>query len=136
MAASESATPGMVDPAIFEQLQANIDSDAQVREELRNILQKLERQVPINVKDRDIFHITTEEYLHALISLIEELARLAVNSVTLGDYQRPLQISKFVKDLHAGFQILNLKNDALRRRSDAIKYNVLALSMNGWRTSD
>lgn len=44
MAASESATPGMVDPAIFEQLQANIDSDAQVREELRNILQKLERQ--------------------------------------------------------------------------------------------
>ncbi|KAL9580912.1 MAG: hypothetical protein Q9212_004216 [Teloschistes hypoglaucus] len=208
MTASESATPGMVDPAIFEQLQANIDSDAQVREELRNILQRLERQgimfpfqvnesmknawesiceqaktirdlgsvaskhpyykynqiwtrdmqetimnvvfyvwlggaggkpqgtlatieevgsaltVPINVKDRDTFHITTEEYLHALISLIEELARLAVNSVTLGDYQRPLQISKFVKDLHAGFQILNLKNDALRRRSDGIKYNV------------
>ena len=47
-----------------------------------------------------------------------------MNSVTLGDYQRPLQISKFVKDLHAGFQILNLKNDSLRRRSDGIKYNV------------
>ncbi|KAL8665193.1 MAG: hypothetical protein Q9202_002415 [Teloschistes flavicans] len=268
MAVSESITPGMIDPAIFEQLQANIDSDAQVREELRNILQRLERQgiifslprfaegdfssiagrttqsllsrahsvpaaelhealtaawpsiseqgaiikelesvaskhpyykynqiwtrdmqetvillmqlwniaqipqimavvffvwlvgagekpqgslptieevgslldVPINVKDRDTFHITTEEYLHALISLIEELvgrlstleklvlkftqARLAVNSVTLGDYERPLQISKFVKDVHAGFQILNLKNDALRRRSDGIKYNV------------
>lgn len=29
--------------------------------------------VPTNVKDRDTFHITTEEYLHALISLIEEL---------------------------------------------------------------
>jgi hypothetical protein len=29
-----------------------------------------------------------------------------------------------VKDLHAGFQILNLKNDSLRRRSDSIKYNV------------
>ncbi|KAI4151637.1 MAG: hypothetical protein L6R39_001976 [Caloplaca ligustica] len=190
----------MVDPAIFERLQANIDDDAHVREELRNILQKLERQleqvlepvwssiadqsssikelesvaskhsyykyngtwttqiretitiilfcvwlgaggqpqgsmptieevgstlkVPTNVKDRDTFHITTEEYLHGLISLIEELARLAVNSVTLGDYQRPLQISKFVKDIHAGFQILNLKNDSLRRRSDSIKYNV------------
>ncbi|KAL8776843.1 MAG: hypothetical protein Q9194_002908 [Teloschistes cf. exilis] len=100
-------------------------------EEVGNVL-----DVPTNVKDRDIFHITTEEYLHALISLIEELARLAVNSVTLGDYQKPLQISKFVKDLHAGFQILNLKNDALRRRSDAIKYNVLALSMNTWRKSD
>ncbi|KAL9604003.1 MAG: hypothetical protein Q9219_000765 [cf. Caloplaca sp. 3 TL-2023] len=225
----------MVDPRIFEQLQANVDDDAHVREELRNILQKLERQgmlalvdshgsladgsvgrltqsllarahstpaaeleieltpawlsivdqlitikeleeaasrqnyyrynqiwtkevqntimslvfcnwlgaggqpqgslltidqvasvlnVPANVKDRDTFHITTEEYLQALISLIEELARLAVNSVTLGDYHRPLQISKFVKDLHAGFQILNLKNDSLRRRTDSIKYNV------------
>ncbi|KAL8916633.1 MAG: hypothetical protein Q9208_008392 [Pyrenodesmia sp. 3 TL-2023] len=260
MAAAENAAPDMVDPAIFERLQQNIDDDAHIREELRDILQKLERQgkslvkeeanhkcadrsysknrsvhsrkgafnpsgtvyvisptnitlapawpliseqgacikelstvaskhpyykynqiwtrniqetvtivlfcvwlggggkpqgslptieevgstlngkieevatrallmviwvvVPTNVKDRDTFHITTEEYLHALISLIEELARLAVNSVTLGDYQRPLQISKFVKDIHAGFQILNLKNDSLRRRSDSIKYNV------------
>jgi len=80
--------------------------------------------VPVNLKDQDAFHITIEEYLQALISLIEELARLAINSVTLGDYQRPLQISQFVKDLHAGFQILNLKNDSLRRRSDSIKYNV------------
>lgn len=49
---------------------------------------------------------------------------MAVNSVTLGDYQRPLVISQFVKELHAGFQILNLKNDSLRRRSDSIKYSV------------
>ncbi|KAI9777773.1 MAG: hypothetical protein M1839_008568 [Geoglossum umbratile] len=206
----------MIDQAIFKRLQAKIDEDAQVKEELRNILQALERQgrhtqsilagahstpvsqikdvtgparaaiaeeietvarlssiasgypyykynglwtrdiqnscfaillcgwlggwetegrlltiedvgrvmdVPVNLKDRDAFHLTIEEYLHALISLIEELARLAVNSVTLGDYQRPLQISQFVKDLHAGFQILNLKNDSLRKRSDSIKYN-------------
>ncbi|KAL8847829.1 MAG: hypothetical protein Q9221_007131 [Calogaya cf. arnoldii] len=227
---------GMIDPAIFEQLQSNIDDDSQLREEVRNILQKRERQgrmtqsilsrahsvpaaerktlrqfspiiamlklqivkealsparssideqvqtiqelsavvskypyykynhmwtrhtqetiralifgvwlgiydldqgtllnikevgsfvnVPVEVKDRDVFHITTEEYLLALTDLIEELARLAVNSVTLGDYQKPLQISKFVKDLHAGFQILNLKNDVLRRKSDGIKYSV------------
>jgi predicted translin family RNA/ssDNA-binding protein len=80
--------------------------------------------VPVNLKDRDAFHISIEEYLQSLITLIEELARLAINSVTLGDYQRPLQISQFVKDLHTGFQILNLKNDSLRRRSDSIKYNV------------
>jgi predicted translin family RNA/ssDNA-binding protein len=80
--------------------------------------------VPVNLKDRDAFHISIEEYLLSLITLIEELSRLAINSVTLGDYQRPLQISQFVKDLHAGFQILNLKNDVLRRRSDSIKYNV------------
>lgn len=50
--------------------------------------------------------------------------RLAVNSVTFGDYDRPIKISRFVKDIHAGFQTLNLKNDSLRRRSDSIKYNV------------
>ena len=81
-------------------------------------------KIPVNLKDRDSFHITIEEYLQALISLLDELARLARNSVTLGDYRRPLQISQFIKDVHAGFQILNLKNDSLRRRSDGIKYRV------------
>ncbi|MCJ1272368.1 hypothetical protein MMC21_000154 [Puttea exsequens] len=211
----------MVSPAIFEQLQAKLDEDGQVRDDLRNIVQLMERQdrtttsilsrthsipqselgytlseagnsiakqvgnvgnlseiaskhpyykyngiwtremqnasfnvvlftwlksyftagtgngklltiedvgealhVPVSLKDQDTFHLTTEEYLHSLITLTEELSRLAVNSVTLGDYQRPLEISRFVKDLHAGFQILNLKNDSLRRRSDSIKYNV------------
>jgi predicted translin family RNA/ssDNA-binding protein len=80
--------------------------------------------VPVNLKDRDAFHLTIEDYLLALTNTIEELARLAPNSVTLGDYGRPLQISKFIKDIHAGFQLLNLKNDALRRRSDTIKYSV------------
>lgn len=80
--------------------------------------------VPVNLKDRDAFHLTIEEYLQSLISLLEELARLARNSVTLGDYKRPLEISKFIKDVHAGFQILNLKNDSLRKRSDGVKYKV------------
>ena len=97
--------------------------------------------MPINLKDRDAFHLTLEEYLLALTNLVEELvsccllspclalfshsqARLAPNSVTLGDYPRPLQISKFVKDVHAGFQLLNLKNDILRRKADGLKYNV------------
>ncbi|KAK2758981.1 hypothetical protein FQN54_003079 [Arachnomyces sp. PD_36] len=80
--------------------------------------------VPVNLKEEDAFHLTIEEYLLALITLVDELSRLAVNSVTLGDYKRPLVISNFVKDLHAGFQLLNLKNDILRKRSDAIKYSV------------
>ena len=129
--------------------------------------------VPINVKDRDVFHLTIEEYLLALTNTIDELvrllyscqlkpaciskapqpdfhhlisspsisshryllstpttnanisqARLAPNAVTLGDFSRPLQISNFIKDIHAGFQLLNLKNDTLRRRSDGIKYAV------------
>lgn len=80
--------------------------------------------MPVNLKDRDAFHITITEYLLSLVSLIEELSRLARNSVTLGDYKRPVQISQFIKDVHAGFQILNLKNDILRKRSDGLKYKV------------
>ncbi|CAG8499021.1 6173_t:CDS:2 [Funneliformis caledonium] len=62
-----------------------------------------------------------EDILHSFIALTNELSRLAVNSVTSGDYNRPLRISKFVKELYTGFQLLNLKNDALRKRYDAIK---------------
>lgn len=40
----DSVATGLVDPAIFERLQASIDGDARVREELRNILQRRERQ--------------------------------------------------------------------------------------------
>ncbi|KAL6715645.1 Translin-1 [Lecanora helva] len=214
-----TASQGMIDPAVFTHLQNKLDEDVQVREEIRNILQSMERRdrvttsilsrahsihendlaktldealdsineqignvvklgeiaskhpyykyngmwsremqnacfaiifwgwlssrtkgstgqlfkieevgnllrIPVSLKEQDRFHLTIEEYLHSLVSLIEELARLAVNSVTLGDYKRPLEISQFVKDLHAGFQILNLKNDSLRRRNDSIKYNV------------
>ena len=44
MASTNTADFGMVDPAIFEDLQAKIDEDTQVRDELRNILQTLEKQ--------------------------------------------------------------------------------------------
>ncbi|KNC97881.1 uncharacterized protein SPPG_09417 [Spizellomyces punctatus DAOM BR117] len=70
------------------------------------------------------FHIGIEDYLHGLVSITSELSRLAVNCVTHGDYSRPLRISKFVGDLYSGFQLLNLKNDALRKRFDSIKYDV------------
>lgn len=80
--------------------------------------------VPVNLKDRDAFHITIEEYLLAITSLTDELSRLAVNAVTLGDHELAVKISSFVKDIHAGFQLLNLKNDILRKRVDAVKYHV------------
>ena len=50
--------------------------------------------------------------------------RLAVNSVILGDFSRPYAISNFISELGAGFRLLNLKNDALRRRFDGLKYDV------------
>lgn len=78
----------------------------------------------MNLKDRDAFHITIEEYLMALASMTDELSRLAVNSVTLGDNALAVKISTFVKDLYAGFQLLNLKNDFLRKKVDGVKYSV------------
>ncbi|CAG8766360.1 5763_t:CDS:2, partial [Acaulospora morrowiae] len=78
--------------------------------------------VRVNLKnDLQDFHISLDEFLHGYIMLTNELSRLAINSVTLGDYDRPLRISKFVKELYMGFQLLNLKNDSLRKKFDGIK---------------
>lgn len=79
--------------------------------------------VPVEI-NHDAFHIALEEYLSALTSLTDELSRLAMNAVTLGDGELAVRISKFVKDLHAGFQLLNLKNDFLRKKVDGVKYAV------------
>jgi len=51
-------------------------------------------------------------------------SRLSVNAVTTGDYNRPVRIARFIADLDAGFRLLNLKNDSLRRRYDALKYDL------------
>lgn len=72
--------------------------------------------------------------------------------MTLGDYEAPLRISVFVKDLFAGFSMvillkvfiagfdilsfwngikLNLKNDTLRRRFDSLKYDLKKIE-EGW----
>ncbi|KAK9432876.1 Translin [Lipomyces doorenjongii] len=79
------------------------------------------------LEDENTFHLTLEEYLQATISLINELSRLALNSVIMtenSNYSTPTRINHFIKQLQAGFLILNLKNDALRSRVDSIKYDV------------
>jgi len=78
----------------------------------------------VAVKREDGFHIDLDDYLHGLLNMTNELSRLAINSVTSGDYGRPLKISKFIMELDSGFRLLNLKNDALRKRFDGLKYDV------------
>ncbi|KAJ2316523.1 Translin-1 [Coemansia sp. RSA 2702] len=80
----------------------------------------------VNTENTDIseFVITLEEYLHGIISLFNELSRLAVNSVIVKDIKRPQEIAAFASELYSGFQLLNLKNDSLRRRFDSIKYDI------------
>ena len=71
---------------------------------------------------KSILHL----YLHKYITLsyLPFQSRLAVNSVTAGDYGRPLRIAKFIAELDAGFRLLNLKNDSLRKRFDVLKYDL------------
>ncbi|KAL4717666.1 hypothetical protein ACJJTC_000815 [Scirpophaga incertulas] len=79
----------------------------------------------INAEEqKEGFHLDIEDYLLGLLLLCTELSRLAVNSVTRGDYTKPQQISHFIMELNAGFRLLNLKNDHLRKRFDALKYDV------------
>eukprot|EP01119_Soliformovum_irregulare_P006312 TRINITY_DN1816_c0_g1_i1.p1 TRINITY_DN1816_c0_g1~~TRINITY_DN1816_c0_g1_i1.p1 ORF type:complete len:224 (+),score=44.16 TRINITY_DN1816_c0_g1_i1:348-1019(+) len=70
------------------------------------------------------FCVELEDYLLGLCSLPNELARVCVNSVIIGDFQTPLKISHFVSEISAGFRLLNLKNDNLRKKYDSIKYDV------------
>ena len=69
-------------------------------------------------------------------------SRLAINSVTAGEYNRPVRISNFIQELNAGFRLLNLKNDSLRKRFDGLKYDikkveevVYDISIRGLKTS-
>lgn len=67
--------------------------------------------------------VCSSDVLPADLCLFSQ-ARLAVNSVTAGDYSRPLRISTFINELDSGFRLLNLKNDSLRKRYDGLKYDV------------
>ncbi|KAK7575496.1 hypothetical protein V9T40_011782 [Parthenolecanium corni] len=78
----------------------------------------------LKTEEKDGFHLSIEDYLFGLLMLVSELARFAVNAVTNGDYTRPIQISQFVAEINAGFRLLSLKNDGLRKRYDALKYDV------------
>ncbi|RXW22867.1 hypothetical protein EST38_g2988 [Candolleomyces aberdarensis] len=87
-------------------------------------LQRVSEQLGMKEEWKDRVTLPVEDYLHGLISVVNELSRLAVNSVTLGNFDEPIKISMFVKDLFVGFSMLNLKNDTLRRRFDSLKYDM------------
>lgn len=87
-------------------------------------LQQVSEQLGMKEEWKDRVTLTVEDYLQGVISVVNELSRLAVNSVTLGNFDQPIKISAFVKELFVGFSMLNLKNDTLRRRFDSLKYDM------------
>ncbi|KAI9179768.1 Translin-1 [Blastocladiella emersonii ATCC 22665] len=72
----------------------------------------------------DAFHVPLDDYLLAVAGLPSDLSRLAVNAAAQRDFARPASILAFVMRVQGGFQLLNLKNDGLRRKYDSIKYDV------------
>ncbi|KAL1748423.1 Translin [Schizophyllum fasciatum] len=87
-------------------------------------IHRVESILNIQPEEKGRFSLPPEDYLHGIINMVNELSRLAVNAVTLGNFEEPIRISIFVKDIFAGFSMLNLKNDALRRRFDSLKYDI------------
>lgn len=51
-------------------------------------------------------------------------SRMCVNTVIAGDYEKPMKIAAFLSELDAAFRLLNLKNDALRKKFDGLKYDL------------
>ncbi|WBW74354.1 translin [Schizosaccharomyces osmophilus] len=70
------------------------------------------------------FHISIEEYLHGVLSISTELARLSVNAVIYGNKEVPLKSLQTIENVHSSFQLLSLKNDSLRRHFDSLKYQL------------
>lgn len=78
----------------------------------------------LHVNGIEGFHLDLEDFLLGLLSMSKELSRFCVNCVTAGDYRRPVVVSNFIIDLEMGFKLLNFKNDIVRRKYDALKYDL------------
>jgi len=87
-------------------------------------IQQVAKLLAIDEEKVHLGGVDLEDYLHGIILLPRELSRLCVNCVRTGNYLLPRVIAAFVSDLYSGFRLLNLKNDALRRKFDGIKYDV------------
>jgi len=87
-------------------------------------LTEVAKMLGVGTKCGTEFHLDLEDYLCGLLSMANELSRFAINSVTAGDYRRPIQLASFLAELNMGFRMLNLKNDSLRKRFDALKYDI------------
>lgn len=91
--------------------------------ETGNLLSYAETQDRLGLNP-DEFGLDIEDYLIGLCNMSSELPRYVVNQVTIGDYDCPKRVSKFLSDLYAAFRILNLRNDFLRKRFDGMKYDL------------
>jgi len=102
-----------------------LDSGKKSDQKTVNSIEEKKESETDNSQQKDItLGVDIEDYLHGLAQLPRELSRLAINCVRSGNYNFVSIINFFVQDLYNGFRLLNLRNDPLRRKFDAIKYDV------------
>lgn len=82
-------------------------------------------------------NVNVEEYLSGLADLTGELGRKAVHDAIKKDFKSVLLIKEIVEDIYGEFLKFDLRNGELRKKSDAIKWNlnkledlVLSLHLN------
>jgi len=68
--------------------------------------------------------VDPEEYLLGLCDLTGELMRKAVNAAIQNDKETVIKIRELVDEIYGFFITLNLRNGELRKKSDAIKWNL------------
>lgn len=68
-----------------------------------------------------------EDYLWGVCHAVSELPRLAMNRVTLGDYETPRRNAQFAANVFDAFLQCNFRNDFLRKKYDGMKYEVKKL---------
>ena len=75
------------------------------------------------ISDKEL-NVNAENYLLGLCDLTGELARRAVFSVVNENYSEVKKIKDFVSTIHNEFLNFDLRNSELRKKSDAIKWNM------------
>lgn len=79
------------------------------------------------IPSRESLGVDAEDYLSGLCDLTGELVRKAIYDVIHKEYNKAEEIKELVYDLYGEFLKLHLRNGELRKKSDAIKWNLKKL---------
>ena len=79
------------------------------------------------IPTRASLDVSAEDYLSGLCDLTGELVRKAVYNVIHKEFDEAAKIKELVHDIYGEFLKLHLRNGELRKKSDAIKWNLKKL---------
>lgn len=79
------------------------------------------------IPTKDSLKVSTDDYLMGLCDLTGELGRKAVNEAIKKNFKKTFEIKNLVEEIYGEFLKFNLRNSELRKKSDAIKWNLQKL---------